>query len=84
MNVSIWHPDSFRKNVGTIKTDFIDCFTSNVIDNHSMEPFWQGFINESKRPINPQTNKPYLLKLKVRLLLLTPLVQQLDIVQYCL
>ncbi len=65
LNGSIWHPDSFRKEFGTIVTDFIDCLSGNVLQNYVMGPFWQGFNNESARLINPQTKNPYLLKLKV-------------------
>lgn len=63
LNPSLWLPKSFSRDFGNQKNDLINCVTSNVISNHPMSEFWDGFEDANKRLCDFKGN-PMLLKLK--------------------
>ena len=64
LDKSIWHPDSFSKDFGDVKTDFVNCLSGKSVLKKPMKKFWEGFECPSKRL--KENGKPMLLKLKVR------------------
>lgn len=63
MNSSLWHPESFAQDLGDQKHDLINCITGDVINDHTMRSFWNGFENDAKR-LRDKRGHSLLLKLK--------------------
>ena len=63
LDQSIWHPDSFSKDFGGVRTDLINCLTGNSVPDQPMKKFWEGFEIPSKR-LKDHNGEPMLLKLK--------------------
>ena len=65
MDMSKWHPKSFRKEFKKHKTDLVNCMTGNTVFNQSLKKFWEGFEDKTKR-LPDEEGKPMILKLKVK------------------
>lgn len=63
LDMDLWHPDSFARDFGNDKNDFINCMTGNLVPNQPMRKFWEGFEHFSKR-LKDERGNPMLLKLK--------------------
>ena len=63
LDMDLWHPDSFARDFGNDKNDFINCMTGNLVPNQPMRKFWEGFEHFSKR-LKDDRGNPMLLKLK--------------------
>lgn len=63
LDPQLWSPESFSRDFGKHKTDIIDFATNNVLINHPMQKFWDGFDNAAERLCDEHDNA-LLLKLK--------------------
>lgn len=63
LDKDLWHPDSFIRDFGDTKHDFVNCMTGNTVPNQYMRKFWEGFENMSKR-LKDDKGNTMLLKLK--------------------
>ncbi|CAL1277293.1 unnamed protein product [Larinioides sclopetarius] len=49
LDPSLWSPESFLKEFGESKTDFLNCVGGTLIQGQPMKKFWEGFDNFNKR-----------------------------------
>ncbi|XP_015924626.2 lysine-specific demethylase 3B [Parasteatoda tepidariorum] len=49
LDSSLWSPESFLKEFGDSKTDFLNCLCGTLMPNQLLRKFWEGFDNINKR-----------------------------------
>ncbi|XP_035212238.1 lysine-specific demethylase 3B-like [Stegodyphus dumicola] len=52
LDPSLWTPESFIKEFGDVKSDFLNCLGGTLLQNQPMKKFWEGFENFNKRMKN--------------------------------
>ncbi|KAF8790844.1 probable JmjC domain-containing histone demethylation protein 2C isoform X2 [Argiope bruennichi] len=62
LDPSLWSPESFLKEFGESKTDFLNCVGGTLIQDQPMKKFWEGFDNLNKR-IKDDDGQSLILKL---------------------
>lgn len=46
---SLWNPESFIKEFGDVKGDFLNCLGGTLLPSQPLRKFWEGFENVNKR-----------------------------------
>lgn len=60
---TLWTPESFSNEFGTMHVSLVNCKNGRIINNLTMEQFWNGFENIEKREKDLKGH-PMILKLK--------------------
>lgn len=45
LDSSLWNPESFIKDFGDIKGDFLNCLYGTLLPKQPLKKFWEGFEN---------------------------------------
>lgn len=63
ISATLWTPESFSNEFGSMKVSLVNCKNGRIINELTMEKFWNGFENIEEREKDAK-NRPMILKLK--------------------